>query len=125
MKRGFSVYIPGLDKKDNSYNNDNFIIKKLKEKNTDSCSDYLDTNISFIKNKNYNDIIETLKIYHKRDKLLDIFDIPKIEMLQNKKTDVSKENNYIVYIDWYNTEIPRYLQNNDLYKDMYNSKYKI
>ena len=123
MKRGFSVYIPGLDKKDICYNNDNFIIKKLKEKNTDSCSDYLDTNISFIKNKNYNDIIETLKIYHKRDKLLDIFDIPKIELLQNKKTDMPKENSDIVYIDWYNTEIPRYLHNNELYKDMYNSKY--
>lgn len=126
MKRGFSVYIPGLDKKDINYNGDNIIIKKLKEKNTDSCSDYLDTNISFIKNKNYNDIIETLKIYHKRGKILDIIDVPDIKSLVNidnesKNTQKDDENN--VYIDWYNTEIPKYLQNDDMYKDMYTSKY--
>ena len=125
IKRGFSVYIPGLDKKDNDYNNDNFIVKKLKEKNTDNFSDYLDTNISFIKNKNYNDIIQTLEIYHKRNQMMDIFDVPKIELLKNKKDkkiELSYEDNN-VYIDWNNTEIPKYLENNNLYKDMYSSKF--
>jgi hypothetical protein len=138
MKRGFSVYIPGLDKKDINYNNENFIVKKLKEKNTESCSDYLDINIAFIKNKNYNDIIETLKIYHKRNKLLDIFDVPDIKLLANSSSKFSNDdklndteslknvntletNN--VYIDWYNTEITKYIQNNDLYTDMYSCKY--
>lgn len=126
IKRGFSVYIPGLDKKDNDYNNDNFIVKKLKEKNTDICSDYLDTNITFIKNKNFNDIIETLNIYHKRNKLLDVFDVPNVSLLQNtqnKNSLYTNEDENIVYIDWYNTEIPKYLQDENLYKDMYSSKY--
>lgn len=120
IKRGFSVYIPGLDKKDNDYNSDNFIVKKLKEKKTDSCSDYLDTNIMFIKNRNYNNIIQTLEIYHKRNQMMDIFDVPNISLLKNTQSDEIKN---VVYIDWYNTEIPKYLENNDLYKDMYSSKF--
>jgi hypothetical protein len=126
IKRGFSVYIPGLDKKDNDYNNDNFIVKKLKEKNTDICSDYLDTNIMFIKNRNYNNIIQTLEIYHKRNQMMDIFDVSNISLLKNTQScvqiDEIKDEN-IVYIDWYNTEIPKYLENYDLYKDMYSSKF--
>ena len=128
MKRGFSVYIPGLDKKDNEYNSDNFIMKRLKEprslkeKNTDNCSDYLEDNISFIKNKNYNNIIEILKIYHKRNQLMDIFDVPSISLLKNYQNDTNKDEN-IVLIDWYNTEIPKYLENHDLYKDMYGSTF--
>ena len=132
-KRGFNIFIPGLNKNDPDYNKDNYIIKKLREKTNISQikSDKKKVNDNsnehdysycdffvFIKNRNNNEINELLEYFHKKGKFTDTFEIKNIEQLFNK-------NNNYVKILW-NVNYDNYFKNKekeDFFKDMYNCVY--
>lgn len=115
VKRGFTLYIPGLKRTDPYYNIDNYICKKLKEKiDCYNQSDYIDM-IVYIKNRNYNEITETLEKYHKKGTFFDIFEIKDINHL------MSSDYESIIKINW--TDFIDNTCYQDFYKNMYFSKY--
>ena len=100
INRGFTFYVPGIKKNDIDYNKDNYIVRKLREKNND-CFDLI-----LMKNQN-TDISVFLENFHKKNKFNDIFLIENIDDI------------YTTNIDWN----INYLEKKDLYYDMYKSVY--
>ena len=113
IKRGFTLYVPGLKKNDPDYNENNYIVKKLREKtdHSEKNSDYCEFFV-FMKNRNSKEISELLKSYHKKGIFLDIFEIEDINNLNDKQ---------IVNILWNNNY--KKIFKDDFFKDMYNSIY--
>ena len=113
IKRGFTLYVPGLKKNDPDYNENNYIVKKLREKtdHSEKNSDYCEFFV-FMKNRNNKEISELLKNYHKKGIFLDIFEIEDINNLNDKQ---------IVNILWNNNY--KKIFKDDFFKDMYNSIY--
>jgi hypothetical protein len=113
-KRGFNIYIPGLDKNDTDYNKNNSIVKMLREKSDrfEKDSDYCDFFVC-MKNRNNKEINEILDYFHNRNKFLDTFQIENID-------DIFIENKFN-----FNWNVTSKLIKNDYYKDMYFSNYII
>lgn len=109
IKRGFSLFIPGLRKNDVNYNKDNYIIRKLREKTNghERDSDYCDlfTNLN---NRSYYTILDILENMHKENKYTDTYHLNNIE-------DVNENS-----IKW---NIDKYTSDIDYYKDMYFCKH--
>lgn len=111
-KRGFNIYIPGLNKNDNDYNKNNCIVKILREKSDrfEKDSDYCDFFVC-MKNRNNKEINEILDYYHNRNKFMDTFQIENIH-------DIFIKNKFN-----FNWNITSKSIQNDYYKDMYFSNY--
>lgn len=103
INRGFTFYAPGIKKNDTDYNKNNYIVRKLREKNNE-CFDLI-----LMKNQNI-DISSFLEKYHKKNKFNDIFLIKNIDDI------------YTTDIDW-NFNYLENFKKIDLYHDMYNSIY--
>ena len=114
IKRGFTLYVPGLKKNDVDYNKDNYIVRKLREKTDrfEKDSDYCDFFV-LMKNRDNKEINEVLDHFHKKNKYLDTFEIKNINEIGDN-----------VKINWnnINSNNNKYI---DLYSDMYNSNYII
>jgi hypothetical protein len=132
-KRGFNIFIPGLNKNDTNYNKDNYIIKKLREKTSisqiksekkkvnDNFSDEHDYSYCdffvFIKNRNNNEINILLDYFHKKGNFTDTFEIKNINQLNIKNDDYVK-------ISWnINYNFFKNKKKEDFFKNMYNSIY--
>jgi hypothetical protein len=111
MKRGFTIYIPGLRKTDTSYNKDNYLIQKLREKTDrfEKDSDYCDFFV-YMKNRNNKEIKEVLEQFHDNNKYMDTYQINDIE-------DILKPD---FKVNW---NLKRRESNIDYYQDMYHCEY--
>lgn len=113
IKRGFTLYLPGLNKNDSDYNKDNYIIRKLREKTEKKAnnSDYCDFFV-FLKNRKNKEISELLENFHKKGKFVDTFEIKDINHIYDNK---------ILNIDWnFNYKNKG---KEDFFNDMYNCVY--
>jgi hypothetical protein len=112
-KRGFTLYIPGMNKNDPEYNKDNHIVKILREKTDkhENNSEYCDFFV-FLKNRNNKEVSDLLQYFHNKDKFTDTIEIKNIDDIYTN-----------ININWDVNYNLKDCNRDEFYIDMYNSVY--
>ena len=118
IKRGFTLFVPGLNKNDKDYNKENYIVKQLRVKTDKNEIDSDYSSLVFMKNKNNKEIVELLDYYHNKNKYLDVYDINDINNIGDIGDIYESFNKKITNYNSINNN-----KNEDYYKDMYFCNY--